>query len=304
MRQATRGQLTLTLNGRNGCDLALHLALDEIDRRFGPGAVVKLGQAAPLQSEAIPTGFPSLDQALGVGGLPRGRIIDIYGPEGSGKTTLCLHVIAQAQAHPPYPDRGGVGGGVCAFIDTEHALEPGHAIKCGVDLNRLYLAQPATAEEALEIAEALVRAGVEVVVIDSAAALLPRAELEGEMGDNHAGLQSRLMSQALRKLAGPTRQQRALLIFTNQLRHQPDILFSPQGSQQPTGGLALRFHASVSIDLRRVQAIKAGGEVIGARIRATIKKNKVAPPFKSAEFDLFYEEIGDWRIRDSRPTIS
>ncbi len=303
MRQATRGQLTLTLNGRNGCDPALHLALDEICRRFGPGAVVKLGQAAPLRPETIPTGFPSLDLALGVGGLPRGRIIDIYGPEGSGKTTLCLHVIAQAQAHPPSPDRGGVGGG-CAFIDTEHALDPGHAVNCGVDLNRLYLAQPATAEEALEIAEALVRAGVEVVVIDSAAALLPRAELEGEMGDNHAGLQARLMSQALRKLAGPIRQHHALLIFTNQLRCQPDILFGPQGSQQPTGGLALRFHASVSIDLRRVQAIKSGGQVIGVRIRATIKKNKVAPPFKSTEFDLFYEETEDWGIGDSRPTVS
>lgn len=304
MRQATRGQLTLTLNGRNGGDPALHLALDEICRRFGPGAVVKLGQAAPLRPETIPTGFPSLDQALGIGGLPRGRIIDIYGPEGSGKTTLCLHIIAQAQSLPP--QKGGIGGGsgVCAFIDTEHALDPGHAIKCGVDLNRLYLAQPATAEEALEITEALVRAGIEVVVIDSAAGLLPRAELEGAMGDNHAGLQARLMSQALRKLAGPTRQSSTLLIFTNQLRCQPDILFGPQGSQQPTGGLALRFHASVSIDLRRVQAIKSGGQVIGVRIRATIKKNKVSPPFKSAEFDLFYEEIGDWEVGDSRPTIS
>ena len=287
MHQAKRGQLSLTLNGRNGCDPALHLALAEIDRRFGQGAVMKLGQIEPLRPEAIPTGFPNLDQALGIGGLPRGRIIDIYGPEGSGKTTLCLHIIAQAQAQPPsFDDKGGV----CAFIDTEHALASGHAAKCGVDLNRLYLAQPATAEEALEIAETLVRAGVEVVVIDSTAGLLPRAELEGAMGDNHAGLQARLMSQALRKLAGPTREQRALLIFTNQLRHQPDILFGPQGSQQPTGGMALRFHASVSIDLRRVQALKSAGEVIGTRIRATIKKNKVAPPFKSAEFDLFYEE--------------
>lgn len=295
MHQAKRGHLALNINGRNGCDPVLNLALAEIHRRFGQGAVMKLGQAAPLQPEAIPTGFPSLDQALGIGGLPRGRIIDIYGPEGSGKTTLCLHIIAQAQAQtlPPFEGGAGGGSGVCAFIDTEHALDPGHAAKCGVDLHRLYLAQPATAEEALEICEALVRAGVEVVVIDSAAGLLPRAELEGAMGDNHAGLQARLMSQALRKLAGPTRQQRALLIFTNQLRHQPDILFGPQGSQQPTGGLALRFHASVSIDLRRIQAIKSGGDVIGMRIRATIKKNKVAPPFKSAEFDLFYEEIGD-----------
>jgi recombination protein RecA len=272
------GDLALKVNGSDPCLRALNLTLDDLGRRFGQGIVMKLGEASHLQVQSIPTGFPTLDQALGVGGLPRGRITDIYGPEGSGKTTLCLHTIAEAQKH----------GGFAAFIDTEHALDPDHAAKCGVDLNRLYIAQPTTGEEALEIAEAMVRAGIELVVIDSAASLTPRAEIEGEMGDSHSGLQARLMSQALRKLAGPVRQNGTVLIFTNQLRKNPQSLFGSW--EKPTGGMALRFHASIQIDLRRVRAIKSVGEVIGTRIRATIKKNKVAAPFKSAEFDIIYDE--------------
>ncbi len=276
MRQ--NGYLALKVNGSDPCLRALKLTLDDLGRRFGQGIVMKLGEANHLQVQSIPTGFQPFDQALGVGGLPRGRITDIYGPEGSGKTTLCLHTIAEAQKH----------GGLAAFIDTEHALDPDHAAKCGVDLNRLYIAQPTTGEEALEIAEAMVRAGIELVVIDSAASLTPRAEIEGEMGDNHSGLQARLMSQALRKLAGPVRQNGTVLIFTNQLRKNPQSLFGSW--EKPTGGMALRFHASIQIDLRRVRAIKSVGKVIGTRIRATIKKNKVAAPFKSAEFDIIYDE--------------
>ncbi|MCB0191923.1 MAG: recombinase RecA [Anaerolineae bacterium] len=252
----------------------LERTLRDLHRRFGEGVIRQLGDTADIGVEAISTGYPTLDAALGVGGLPRGRITDIYGPESSGKTTLCLKVIAEGQNQD----------GVCAFIDMEHALDLSYAARCGVNLANLYLAQPTTGEEALEIAEALVRAGASVVVIDSAAGLVPRAELEGEMGDNHAGLQARLMSQALRKLAGPVRANGTILIFTNQLRMKAGVLFG--SGETPTGGMALRFYASVRLELRRIRAVKAGGEIIGARIKATVKKNKVAPPYRSAEFDM------------------
>lgn len=263
--------VTNRLNG-NG-PVALAGVISSLERRFGAGVVSRL-DAAPPPVPVISTGFPALDAALGVGGLPKGRIIDIYGPAGSGKTTLCLHAIAQAQA----------AGGVCVFIDAEHALDLNHAKNCGVKLADLYLARPRTGEEALEVAEAMVRAGAAVVVIDSAAGLLFNAERQGEAGDDHAGLGDNILGQALRKLAGPVRESGAVLIFTNQLRENPGVLFGER--EQPTGGLALRYHASVAIDLRRVQAIKSAGLIVGLQVKATVKKNKVAPPFRSAEFDI------------------
>ena len=260
-------------------DKALDTALKTIHRRFGEGSVMKLGEATHLDVEAIPTGCLSLDIALGIGGVPRGRITEIYGPEGSGKTTLCLHVIAQAQQ----------AGGTAAIVDVEHALDPSYAETCGVNTQDLYVSQPDTGEEALEIAEALIRSGaVDVLVIDSVAALVPRAEIEGDMGDSHPGLQARLMSQALRKLSGAIKQSNAAVIFTNQLRQKIGIRWG--NPETTSGGLALKFYASVRIDIRRIQAIKLHGSVIGNRTRVRVKKNKVAAPFRVAEFDIMYDE--------------
>jgi len=263
----------------NGREKALAVALDDLKKRFGEGTIMRLGDRNELNIETIPTGCLSLDIALGIGGLPKGRIIEIYGPESSGKTTLCQHVIAEAQKQ----------GGVAAFVDVEHALDPTYAEKCGVMIDDLYVSQPDTGEQALEITEALVRSGaVDVVVVDSVAALVPRAEIEGDMGDSHVGLQARLMSQALRKLAGTVKQSDCMLIFTNQLRQKIGVMFgSPETT---TGGMALRFYASVRLDIRRIQAIKDSGEVIGNRTKVTVKKNKVAPPFRICEFDIMYNQ--------------
>jgi recombination protein RecA len=262
-----------------GRQKALETTLAGLNKRFGEGSVMKLGEASRLAVEAIPTGSLSLDIALGVGGLPKGRIVEVYGPESSGKTTLCLHVIAEAQRL----------GGVCGFVDVEHALDPAYAARIGVDVNSLYVSQPDTGEQALEITEALVRSGaMDVVVVDSVAALVPRAEIEGEMGDSHVGLQARLMSQALRKLTGVVKSSNTCMIFTNQLRQKIGVMFgSPETT---TGGMALKFYASVRLDVRRIESIKQGTEVTGNRTRVTVKKNKVAPPFKVAEFDIMYNE--------------